>query len=209
MTQLLADMLPAAMLGLVIAIPFGPICLMCVQRTLALGIWFGIATGMGAATAHGLLSCLAAVGATVLAQTTLALHTPLRVAGGIILVLMGLRTILVSTRATHGATCADLFSAYTSTLLIAAANPMTILPYLGVTSLGVTTALEAGTPPILDRALAMSIGVMLGSASWYLVLALSTNAVFRSLQKAALDRLNRLAGILLMALGAALCVRIV
>jgi small neutral amino acid transporter SnatA (MarC family) len=55
----------------------------------------------------------------------------------------------------------------------------------------------------------MSIGVMLGSASWYLFLVLSTNTVFRSLQKAALDRFNRLAGILLMALGAALCARIV
>jgi threonine/homoserine/homoserine lactone efflux protein len=204
MTQLLADMLPAAVLGLVIAIPFGPICLMCVQRTLALGIWFGIASGMGAATAHGILGCLAAVSATTLAQMTLALDTPLRITGGLVLVLMGLRTILVSTRAAHGATCGDLFSAYTSTLLIAAANPMTILPYLGVVS-----ALEAGKPPIMDRALAMSIGVMLGSASWYLALALGTNAMLRSLQKAALDRLNRLAGILLMALGAALCVRIV
>ena len=37
MTPLLADMLPAAMLGLFIAIPFGPICLMCVQRTLGIG----------------------------------------------------------------------------------------------------------------------------------------------------------------------------
>ena len=118
--------------------------------------------------------------------------------------MIGVRTILVSTRVVHRATCGDLFSAYTSTLLIAAANPMTILPYLGVMS-----ALEAGKPLIMDRALATPIGVMLGSASWYLVLALSTNAMFRSLRKAALDRLNKLAGILLMALGAALCARIV
>jgi threonine/homoserine/homoserine lactone efflux protein len=97
-----------------------------------------------------------------------------------------------------------LLSAYTSTLLIAAANPMTILPYLGVTS-----ALEAGKPPIIDRALAMPIGVMLGSASWYLFLTLSTNTMFRSLQKAALDWFNRLTGILLIALGASLCAHIV
>ncbi len=71
MTQLLADMLPAAMLGLFVAIPFGPICLMCVQRTLALGIWFGIASGMGAAVAHGLFSFLAEASAAVLAQTAL------------------------------------------------------------------------------------------------------------------------------------------
>jgi threonine/homoserine/homoserine lactone efflux protein len=170
MTPFIAHLLQAAALGLCVAIPFGPIGLMCVQRTL---------------------------------------HTPLRIAGGIVLILLGLRTILVSTGAAHGgtcgdATCGDLLSAYTSTLLIAAANPMTILPYLGVTS-----ALETGKPLIMDRALAMSIGVMLGSASWYLFLVLSTNTVFRSLQKAAMDRFNRLAGILLMALGASLCARIV
>jgi small neutral amino acid transporter SnatA (MarC family) len=81
---------------------------------------------------------------------------------------------------------------------------MTILPYLGVTS-----ALETGNPPIMDRALATPIGVMLGSASWYLFLTLSTNTMFRSLPKAALDRFNRFTGILLMALGASLCTRFV
>ncbi|MGY3617968.1 LysE family translocator [Bradyrhizobium sp. USDA 10063] len=166
MTPFIAHLLPAAALGLCVAIPFGPVGLMCVQRTLAFGVWFGIASGMGAVTAHGMFSCLAAVSATVLTQMTLALHTPLRITGGIVLVLMGLRTILVSTRAAHGAACGDLLSAYTSTLLIAAANPMTILPYLGVTS-----ALETNKPLIMDRTLATPIGVMLGSASWYLFLA--------------------------------------
>jgi threonine/homoserine/homoserine lactone efflux protein len=203
MTPFIADLLPAVVIGLCIAIPFGPIGLMCVERTLTSGIWSGIASGMGAATAHGMFGCLAAVSATVLAQITLALHTPLRITGGIVLVLMGLRTILVSTRAAHRAPCRDLFSAYISTLLIAAANPMTILPYLGVTS-----ALEAGKLLSMDRTLATPIGVMFGSASWYLVLALSTNAMFRP-EKAMLDRLNRLAGILLMALGAGLCARTV
>ncbi|KRQ99125.1 LysE family translocator [Bradyrhizobium valentinum] len=209
MTSFIADLLPALALGLCVAIPFGPVGLMCVQRTLAFGIWFGIASGMGAATAHGMFSCLAAASGTVLTQKMLALHTPLRITAGIVLVLMGLRTILVSTRAAHSATCeeatcGDLLSAYTSTLLIAAANPMTILAYLGITS-----ALENGNPLIMDRALVTSIGVMLGSASWYLLLALSTNAMFRSLQKTVLDWLNRLAGILLMGLGVSLCARIV
>ncbi|MCK1514695.1 LysE family transporter [Bradyrhizobium sp. 190] len=209
MTSFTSHLLPAVALGLCVAIPFGPIGLMCVQRTLAFGIWFGVASGLGAATAHGMFSCLAVVSGTVLTQMTLALHTPLRIAGGIVLILMGIRTILGSTDAAHGgtcgdATCRDLLSAYTSTLLIAAANPMTILPYLGVTS-----ALETGKPLIMDRALAMSIGVTLGSASWYLFLAFSTNTALRSLQKAALDRFNRLTGILLMALGASLCARIV
>ena len=204
MTAFIAHLLQAAALGLCVAVPFGPVGLMCVQRTLAFGIRFGIASAMGAATAHGMFGCLAAVSGTALTQMTLALHTPLRIAGGIVLVLMGLRAILVATHASHGATCGDLFSAYTSTLLIAAANPMTILPYLGITS-----APETGKPLIMDRALVTAIGVMLGSACWYLFLALGTNTMFRSLQKAALDRFNRLTGILLMVLGVLLCAGIV
>jgi threonine/homoserine/homoserine lactone efflux protein len=203
-TPLLADMLPAAMLGLFIAIPFGPVCLMCVQRTLALGIWFGIASGMGAAAAHGLFSVLAAASAAVLAQTALAVQVPLRIAGGLALLLIGLRTCLSPTRPARGARCGDLCSAFMSTLLIAAANPMTMLPYLAIAAVP-----PAGSPLIIGRGFAATIGVMLGSAAWYLVLALSTKAMLQNMQKATLDRLNIFAGILLMGLGAALCARIV
>jgi threonine/homoserine/homoserine lactone efflux protein len=203
MTQLLADMLPAAMLGLFIAMPFGPVCLMCVQRTLALGIWFGIASGMGAAVAHGTFSFLAEASAAMLAQTALTVQVPLYIAGGLALMFMGLRTCLVPTRTARAARCGDLCSAFMSTLLVAAANPMTMLPYLAIAAVP-----QAGNA-ITSRGLAAPIGVMLGSASWYLVLALSTNAMFQNLQKATLDRLNILAGILLTGLGAALCARIV
>jgi len=209
MTQLLADMLPAAMLGLFIAMPFGPICLMCVQRTLALGISFGIASGMGAAVAHGTFSFLAEASAAMLAQTALTVQVPLYIAGGLALMFMGLRfmglrTCLVPIGTARAARCGDLCSAFMSTLLVAAANPMTMLPYLAIAAVP-----QAGNAPIMSRGLATPIGVMLGSASWYLVLALSTNAMFQNLQKATLDRLNILAGILLTGLGAALCARIV
>jgi threonine/homoserine/homoserine lactone efflux protein len=202
MTPLLADMLPAAMLGLCIAIPFGPICLMCVQRTLALGIWFGIASGMGAAVAHGLFSFLAEASAALLAQT--AVQVPLRIAGGFALVFMGLRTCLVPARPAREASCGGLCSAFMSTLLIAAANPMTMLPYLAVAAVP-----QTGSPLITSRGFAAPVGVMLGSAFWYLVLTLSTSAMLQNLQKATLDRLNILAGILLAGLGAALWAQIV
>jgi threonine/homoserine/homoserine lactone efflux protein len=208
MTPLLADLLPAAMLGLFIAIPFGPICLMCVQRTLALGIWFGIASGMGAAVAHGLFSFLAEASAALLAQTALQMQVPLRIAGGLALIFMGLRTCLVPTRpmreARHGERCGDMCSAFMSTLLIAAANPMTMLPYLAIAA-----APQTASPLIMSRGFAAPLGVMLGSASWYLVLALSTSAMLQNLQKVTLDRLNILAGILLAGLGAALWAQIV
>jgi threonine/homoserine/homoserine lactone efflux protein len=91
-----------------------------------------------------------------------------------------------------------------STLLIAAANPMTMLPYLAIAAVP-----QAANPLIMSRGFAVPAGVMLGSASWYLVLALTTNAMLQNLPKATLDRLNILAGILLAGLGVALLGRIV
>jgi threonine/homoserine/homoserine lactone efflux protein len=58
------------------------------------------------------------------------------------------------------------------------------------------------------RGLAAPIAVMLGSAFCYLVLTLGAKAMARNLQKAPLDRLNILAGILLIGLGVALLGRI-
>jgi threonine/homoserine/homoserine lactone efflux protein len=204
MTQLAADIPSAAMVGLLVAIPFGPICLICVQRTLASGVWFGIASGLGAAVAHGLFGLLAVASAAVLVQTALVAQLPLRIAGGLVLIFMGLRACFVPIRLTHEARCGDLSSAFLSALLIAAANPMTMLPYLAIAA-----APRAASSPIMDHGFATPIGVMLGSASWYLVLALSTNALFQNLQETTLDRLNILAGLLLIGLGVALCAQIV
>ena len=143
---------------------------------------------------------MAEASAAVLVQTALTVEVPLRLAGGLALIFMGLRTCLVPTRPAREARCGDLSAAFMSTLLIAAANPMTMLPYLAIAAVP-----QSGNSLILSRGFAVPIGVMLGSASWYLVLALSTNAMFQNLQKATLDRLNILAGILLIGLGAALC----
>jgi threonine/homoserine/homoserine lactone efflux protein len=117
MTPLLADLLPAAMLGLFIAIPFGPICLMCVQQTLAFGIRLGIASDMGAAVAHGLFGFLAMASVAAFARTALTVELPLCIAGGLALIAMGIRTCLVPTHPAQEARCGDVCSAFMSTLL--------------------------------------------------------------------------------------------
>jgi threonine/homoserine/homoserine lactone efflux protein len=201
MTPLLADMLPVATLGLFVAIPFGPVGLMCVQRTLALGLWFGIATGMGAAVAHGLFGFLVETGAAALVRTALAAEVAMRFAGGLILVMVGLRACLASKGSARDASCPSLLSAFISTLLIASANPMTILPYLAIAAVQ-----QADAPETAPRVFAVPIGVMIGSASWYLALCLGTKAMLRKLQTAMLDRISILAGVSLIAAGVGLCI---
>ena len=159
---------------------------------------------MGAAVTHGLFSYLAEASAAVLAETTRIGEFPLSIAGGLALIFTGFRARLVPTDLKREAQCKRLCPAFLSALLIAAANPMTILPYLAIAA-----APQAESPLIVSSAFAAPIAVMLGSAFWYLVLTLGAKAMARNLQKATLDRLNSLAGILLIGLGVALLGRIV
>ena len=52
--------------GLSIAVPVGPIGLLCIRRTLTEGRLIGLATGLGAATADFTYGCIAAFGVTAL-----------------------------------------------------------------------------------------------------------------------------------------------
>src|SRR3954471_1892409 len=48
--------------GLFVAVPIGPMGVLCIQRTLTFGLAAGLATGLGAATVHLIFGSLAAVG---------------------------------------------------------------------------------------------------------------------------------------------------
>ena len=58
----LALLAKAALIGLSIAAPVGPIALLIVQRTLAEGLAVGLACGLGTAVADALYALLAAFG---------------------------------------------------------------------------------------------------------------------------------------------------
>ena len=49
-------------LGMAVAVPIGPMAVLCMGRTIQSGPMAGFATGLGAATVHGLFGSLAAVG---------------------------------------------------------------------------------------------------------------------------------------------------
>jgi threonine/homoserine/homoserine lactone efflux protein len=64
----LAFFLKGAVIGFAMAIPIGPIGVMCVRKTLTEGHLRGLTIGLGAATADLLFSCVAAFGLTVISS---------------------------------------------------------------------------------------------------------------------------------------------
>ncbi|HEX3049030.1 MAG TPA: LysE family transporter [Aggregatilineaceae bacterium] len=190
-------------IGFSIAAPVGPIGVLCIRRTLAQGRWFGLVSGLGAASADAIYGSIAGFGLTVISQFLVDQQTAFRLIGGLFLCYLGLRTFRAHP-VDHAAEARDsgLCGAYFSTLGLTLTNPVTILSF---------AAIFAGLG-IIDShfsALILVLGVFLGSASWWLLLSGLVSMFRVAFDPARLFLLNRLSGLILVIFGVLALVSIV
>jgi len=191
--------LQGLVLGFSIAVPVGPIGLLCLRRSLAHGRLSGLVSGLGAATADALYGLVAALGLTAVTHFLLAYQRPLQLTGALFLLYLGVATLRSSppVTAAPAAPASTLASDYLSTLFLTLANPLTILSFLGIfAGLGVGTS--AATP---FSAFTLVLGVFLGSAAWWLILSLTASTLGTRLQPHRFRVLNISSGLLLAAFG--------
>jgi threonine/homoserine/homoserine lactone efflux protein len=194
------------LIGLAIAAPVGPMALLCIRRTLERGWPSGFASGLGIATADGTYAGVAAFGLTAISGLLLREARWVQLAGGAAIIMLGLSTLLPAWRGgppegRGGAPRpipAGLAGAYLSCLALTLANPPTILSFLAVMA-----GFGIGTSAGGASAAAVVLGVLAGSAAWWAVV---TGAVARARARIGprvRAWITRLAGLLLLALGAA------
>ena len=187
------------LIGFAIAAPVGPIGVLCIRRTLADGRLVGFLSGIGAATADACYGAIAAFGLTALQDVLLRQQVWLRVAGGLFLIYLGLRTFLArpSADAARASNRGGLPGAYLSTFGLTLTNPATILAFLVIFAgfrLGETTNNYLGAVSIV-------VGVFLGSASWWLLLSGLVGLLRERFSATWLSWVNRLAGVVIFAFG--------
>lgn len=153
--------------GFSIAATVGPMFLLCVQRTLQKGYLYGLISGMGIATADGVYGAIAGFGLTVVTTFLVSEQVWIRLVGGIFLIYLGIRTFLTkpAERAAE-ARAGNFLGAYLSTLGLTLTNPLTILSFAAIFA-GIGVGSTGGN---YVAALLIVTGVLLGSASWWLVL---------------------------------------
>jgi threonine/homoserine/homoserine lactone efflux protein len=195
--MMLSVMIASALLALSIAAPFGPISLMCVQRSLVSHRWRGIACGAGASTAHGAFAALALLGAHFAIGQATSLKPVVAPLSGLLLLALGVR-ILLASRRTSGSAQRALPAAgdYAAGLSLALCNPATILPYLALSGSG-GLHIQALFPTLA----ATILGVMAGSLAWYACLACFASALQDRISRSMLERLNILSGVTLAVMG--------
>jgi threonine/homoserine/homoserine lactone efflux protein len=180
----------SAIIGLSIAAPVGPIGLLCIQRSLAFGPLLGFATGLGAAVADAIYAAIAAFGVAAIVALLDQGQRAIRLIGAALLLWIAwriLRTAPANAGAAGAARAPSLAAAFASTVALTLANPATIVSFLGVFA-GLGVAVGGGTA---DAALVI-FGVFVGSAAWWLALALGVGRMARMLSPRALAAINRM-----------------
>jgi len=81
-------------IGFLMAVPIGPIGIMCIRKTLTEGRGRGFIIGLGAATADMLYGCIAAFGLTVISNVLISQRIWMRLAGGALLLFLGSKRAL-------------------------------------------------------------------------------------------------------------------
>lgn len=154
-------------LGLAIAMPVGPIALICIQQALTRGFGAGLAAGLGVALADASYGALAAFGLTAVTNVLVNMQTPLRAAGLVAMMWLAWRIWRDADVPKHIPPGARASLATTAQMFVLTlANPMTILTFL---ALFVGAGVEMTASP--EYSAILTLGVFAGSFGWWMVVA--------------------------------------
>ena len=181
-------------LGFTIAAAVGPISLLVIRRTLAEGRAYGLVSGLGVATADATYGAIAAFGLAAITDVLVSARTVLGLVGGAFLLWLAwqtARSVPTTEARVSGAERPGYAAAYLSILGLTLANPMTILSFGALfAGLGVTAGATA------DAALVV-LGVLLGSATWWVVLTTVVGTARTRITPEWIRRINVASGLLI------------
>jgi threonine/homoserine/homoserine lactone efflux protein len=193
-------------IGLSLAVPVGPIALLCIRRTLTRGGLSGFASGLGAATADSVFACIAGFGLTFISNWLFCHELLIRLVGGVLLCYVGAKIFFsVPVEKQSAGERQDFFGDYVSTFLLTITNPLTILSFIAAFSVVGMGGAQGG---FLLTAI-LVVGVFLGSTLWWMILSSLVHIFHGTLSLSGLQRVNRISGTLIAGFGLAVLFSVV
>ncbi len=193
------------LVGVLLALPIGPINLLGLQRAVERGFFGGLAAGIGIMLGDGLIALGAALGVNAISGAIREYRTLIQIVGGLALIGAGAKLFFSRPEFTTAvdaekATLKDYVWDIAQTFLFTITNPAAVLS-LVVMFGGVSTFVEVSS--YID-AFTMVAAVMGGSFCYWLVVSRLISSIRHNFDETRMARLNRLAGIILVAFGALL-----
>jgi threonine/homoserine/homoserine lactone efflux protein len=200
--MLLGFLLKGLLVGIIIALPVGPVGVLCIRRTIFHGRLAGFMSGLGAASADAVFGIIAGFGLTVVSDALLDHQDWLRFGGAGFLLYIGISAFtadpLKGTQSQRDPE--SLLADYASAFVLTITNPVTILAFLAIFA-GIGFS---GPEATLGRAGILVLGVWFGSLLWWAGLAFGAGMVRLSFGRNHLVWLNRGSGGILVCCGVAL-----
>jgi threonine/homoserine/homoserine lactone efflux protein len=192
-------------MGLIAAVPIGPVNLICIRRTFAFGPVNGFVSGMGAALGDGIFAAITGLGLTWVAQLIEGYATVIELIGGALLVIFGYRAFWAPAVPRDADESGDkggatLLGAIVSTFALTITNPATLLAFTAMfAGLG---GLAGGAGSYGDAAFIVG-GVVGGSAGWWLILTSVIGLFHTRIDSGGMRLINRISGVLVALFGLA------
>lgn len=184
--------------------PIGPIGLLCVKRTLTHGRLAGLVSVLGASTVDGIYCCIAGFGITFIADVLERTHEWIQLLGGLLIAIAGIFMIFSDPpKQRNNSDKRSLIDAFLSAFLLTLANPVSLLVFTAAfAALGVP-----GWKGDYVAAGKLVFGVLVGSAVWAPILALTAGMVAQRMDLMHLRMVNSVSGGIIAVFGSIVLVR--
>lgn len=200
------------LVGLLIAAPVGPVNVLCVQRAIERGFWGGVAAGIGSVLGDGLIALCAGMGVGAVTGALQSHRAVIQVVGGLALLLFGWRLYRAKPRLVvpldssgDSARLKDFIWDIPQTFFLTITNPAAVLGLFAVFG-GVSTFVEVKSN--IDVLLLVA-AIVAGSMLWWIALSNLISRYRHRFNDEGLNRVNRIAGLLLGLFGLVLIAEVI
>lgn len=190
--------LKSLVLGISIAIPIGPIGIICINKTLVTNKRSSIATGAGAALADGFYATIAVFSVKTIAHFFLTHRAPIEVIGGLCITYLGYQSYIKKYHELPGLTHepeSDILSII-SAFLLTLSNPVTLVSFTILFA-----GLGLGTSSKTLSSVLVILGVITGSLLWWLTLTYGVDYLKHKFTHTTLNKVSAYTGLVLTILG--------
>jgi threonine/homoserine/homoserine lactone efflux protein len=198
-------------IGLSVTAPLGPVNFIVIRTALRRSFNVALLTGLGAVAADATFAALAAYGVSTIEQFIDQFSRPLNVAGGTLLVIIGIRLARSHMSMAQLSLQEPVYPRLVlrkmlTTYALTITNPATFFGFLaifGTMSSVLALAASPFRPPTIIA------GVALGGALWWVFISFVVTRLKSRITAKTFDRINRWTGVLIAAFGFALLMEVV
>lgn len=190
------------LIGVLIALPFGPINVLALQRAAERGFFGGLAAGLGIMIGDGVIALATALGVNAVTGAIVHYRTFIQILGGLALIIAGAKLYLsrpsfTSVSEAEKATLFDYVWDIPKLAALTLSNPAAVLGLVAIFA-GVSSFVEVGS--YIDVVI-MVASIMGGSFCYWLVVSRLISSIRHILDERGIALLNRIAGLVLIGFG--------